>query len=114
VEIKHTIFIKQMESVPKDWTIHEYKEQGMLNTKQFLVNMLDSSMKQNLCVMLDINKRLQFWEEIANGNLFIFNGQHNIVASKDIQTLELPENIVKHFRKWNCFIVWSRDKSRLQ
>jgi hypothetical protein len=31
-----------------------------------------------------------------------------------MQTTGLPESIVKNFRKWNCFIVWSKDKSRLR
>jgi hypothetical protein len=31
-----------------------------------------------------------------------------------MQTSGLPEDIVKHFREWNCFIIWSKDKSRLQ
>lgn len=67
--------------------------------------MLDPSLKQTLCVMSDINVRSTTWEEIAKGKFYIIIRQHNVVANKDMQTLRLLENIVKHFREWNCFIV---------
>jgi hypothetical protein len=79
----------------------------MLYTKHYLVNMPDTLVKQTLCIMPNTN-------EIANGRFFIINGQHSIAANKDMQSTRLPESIVKHFRQWNCFIVWSKDKSRLR
>jgi hypothetical protein len=82
----------------------------MLNTKHYLVNMLDPFVKQTMCVMPDIDVKPQSWKEIATGKFFIINGQHSVVANKDMQTLGLPKDIVKHFREWNCFIVWLRDK----
>jgi hypothetical protein len=103
-----------MERAPKDWTIREYEEKGMLNTKHYLVNMPDPLVKQTLCVMPDTNEKPQSWEEIVAGKFFIINRQHSIAASKDMQTSGRPEDIVKHFREWNCFIVWSKDKSRLR
>jgi hypothetical protein len=86
----------------------------MLNTKHYFVNMPDPSEKQTLCVMPDTNEKPKTWEEISIGNFFIINGQHSVAASKYMQTTVLPENIVKHFRKWNCFIVWSKDENKLQ
>lgn len=90
-----------MERVPKDWTIWEYKEQRMLNTKHYLVNMLDPSIKQTLYVMLNIDVKPQSWEVIATSKFFIINGQHSIATNKDTHTLGLPKDIVKYFRKWS-------------
>jgi hypothetical protein len=53
----------------------------MLNTKHYLVNMPDPSMKQTLCAMPNTNEKPTSWDEIANGRFFIINSQHNIVAS---------------------------------
>jgi hypothetical protein len=53
VDIKYKISIEQMKRTPTDWTIREYKEKGMLETKHYLVNMPDPSVKQTLCVMPD-------------------------------------------------------------
>jgi hypothetical protein len=85
-----------MERAPKDWTIREYEEKGMLNTKHYLVNMPDPLVKQTLCVMPDTNEKPQSWEEIVAGKFFIINRQHSIAASKDMQTSGRPEDIVKH------------------
>jgi hypothetical protein len=46
-------------------------------------------------------------------SFFIINGQYSVAVSKDMQSSGLLESIVKHFREWKCFIIWSRDKSRL-
>jgi hypothetical protein len=94
--------------------IKEYKEQEMLNTKHYFINMSDSSMKQTLYIMPNTNVRPKTWEGIANGKFFIINGQHNVATNKVMQMSSLSENIVKHFRKWNCFIVWFRNKSQLR
>jgi hypothetical protein len=114
VDTKYEIPIEQMIRAPIGWTIWEYEEQGMINRKHYLVNMLDPSVKQTLCVMPDTNERPTTWDEIANGRFFIINKQHSVVASKDMKTIGLLESIIKNFRKWNCFIVWSKDKSRLR
>jgi hypothetical protein len=37
-----------------------------------------------------------------------------VAASQKMQAIDLPEKIVKPFLKWNCFIVWSKDKNRLR
>jgi hypothetical protein len=111
VDTKYEIPIEQMIRAPTDWTIREYEEQGLINTKHYLVNMPDLSVKQTLCVMPDTNERPTMWDEIANKRFFIINGQHNVAVSKDMQTTGLPESIVKNFRKWNCFIVWSMDRA---
>jgi hypothetical protein len=64
--------------------IREYEEQRMLNTKHYLVNMPDPTVKQTLCIMPDTRKKPISWDDIANDKFFIINGQHNIAASKDM------------------------------
>jgi hypothetical protein len=46
----------------------------MINTKHYLVNMPDPSIKQTLYVMPDTNERPTTWDEIANERFFIING----------------------------------------
>jgi hypothetical protein len=80
--MKHTISIEQTERTSKDWTIREYKEQGMHNTKHYLVNMPNPLVKQTLCIILDTNMRPKTWKEIASGKLFIINRQRNVHSSQ--------------------------------
>ena len=58
-----------------------------------------------------MQEKLTDWEEIKNGKFFIINGQHSVGASLKIQATDLLEKIVKPFLKWNCFIIWSKDKN---
>jgi hypothetical protein len=111
VDRKFSISIDQMVRVPKDWTIQEYKEQGMNETLDYLCHMLDPSTKQTLCVMPDMEEKPTNWDQISNRNFFIINGQHSIGASLKMRASDLPEKIVKPFLKWNCFVVWSKDKN---
>jgi hypothetical protein len=114
VDRKFSISIDQMQRAPKDWTIREYEEQGMKETLHYLCHMPDPSVKQTLCVMPDTEEKPTDWEQIENGKFFIINGQHSVAASQKMQATDLPEKIVKPFLKWNCFIVWSKDKNRLR
>jgi hypothetical protein len=57
VDLKYSISIDQMVRAPNDWTICEYKEQGMNETLHYLVNMPDPSVKRILCVMPDTEER---------------------------------------------------------
>ena len=67
VDKKFSININQMYRAPKDWTIHEFEEQGMNNTLHFLCRMPDPSVKQTICVMPDTNQKPTDWEEIKDG-----------------------------------------------
>jgi hypothetical protein len=113
MDTKYSISIDQFQRASKDWTIREYKEQGMNETLHYLVNMLSPSIKQTLCVMLDTEERPTNWEDIANETFFIINGQHTVGASMKIQTLGLSPKLVESLLHWNCFIVWfNKDKNR--
>jgi hypothetical protein len=114
VDKKVQISIDQMVRAPKDWTIREYEEQGMNETLHYLCHMPDSSTKQTLCVMPDMEEKPTDYDAIANGNFFIINGQHSVGASLKMRTSDLSEKIVKPFLKWNYFIVWSKDRTRLR
>jgi hypothetical protein len=59
VDTKYTISIDQMERAPKEWMIREYEKKGILNTKHYLVNMSDPTVKQILSVMPDANEKPQ-------------------------------------------------------
>jgi hypothetical protein len=74
VDMNYTISIEQMERAPIDWTTQEYEEQGILNTKHYLVNMSDPLVKQTLYVMPNTNVRPKTWEDITNGKFFNING----------------------------------------
>jgi hypothetical protein len=63
--------------------------------------------------MPDTEEKPTDWDNIANGKFFIINGQHSVGANLKMQATNLPDKIVKPFLKWNCFIVWSKDKNRL-
>ena len=56
VDKNFSVSINQMYQAPKDWIIREYKEHGMNKTLHFLYQMLDSSVKQALCVMPNIEE----------------------------------------------------------
>jgi hypothetical protein len=86
-----------------------------LTTRHYLINMPDKTAKQPLCVMSNTPTRPTSWEEVAEGRFWILNGQHSVEASKSIVLQKLcPEPVLKHFRKWNCFIVWSKNKEKLR
>ena len=79
--------------------------------------MLDKSMRQTLCVMpVDFNEKPTKWKDVEKGNFFIINGQHSIEASKwmmdDANKVDKEER--ENFRKWKCFVVWSKDPKKLR
>jgi hypothetical protein len=86
----------------------------MNETLHYLVNMPNPSIKQTLCVMPDMEERLAKEEDIVNGMFFIINGQHSVGASINMQTSSLPPKPIQPFTSWNCFIVWSKKKTRLR
>jgi len=51
---------------------------------------------------------------IEKEELYLINGQHNVLASKMMVELKLDESILKHFKEWDCYIVWSYNNEKLQ
>ena len=83
----------------------------------WLLNMLDKSTRQTLCVMpVGFNEKPTEWKDIKNGNFFIINNQHSVKASKwmmdDANKVDKEER--EHFWKWKCFVVWSNDPEKLR
>jgi hypothetical protein len=115
-QAKREIDINQMSNAPIDWTIRAMEQKGVESIKNYLINMPDKSAKQTLCVMPDTNvKPSGDWEEIRKLNFKIINGQHSVAASKAmIAEKKVPETILRHFRTWDCFVVWSLDKEKLR
>jgi len=58
----------------------------------------------------------EIWEEIEKGEFYINIGQYNVKASKfmTVEPNNIDKDIKKHFRKWNCFVIWSSDVQKLQ
>ncbi len=114
-DTKFEIPIHQMDRAPADWTIRAYEESGMLHMRHYLINMPDKTAKQTLCVMPECNEKPSTWEQISEGRFYILNGQHSVAASESIIREKLcPDSEIKHFEKWNCFIVWSLNKEKLR
>ena len=115
-QAKREIDINQMSNAPIDWTNRAMEPTGVESMKNYLVNMSDKSAKQTLCVMPDTNEKPSGdWEEIRKMNFKIINGQHSVAASKAmIAEKNVPETILRHFRTWDCFVVWSLDKEKLR
>lgn len=86
----------------------------METTGHYLINMPDHSTKQTLCVMPKTETKPTSWEEICDGEFLIINGEHSVATSKSMLEIGIIEQIARNFRRWNCFIVWSKDKRKLQ
>ena len=96
------------------WTIRAFEERGMEDLKTYLINMLDRTQKQTLCIMPKLDYKPKDLEEMADYEFYIINGQHNVVASKSMIAGNVPKAIRKDFRTWNCFIVWAEDVDKLR
>jgi hypothetical protein len=112
-DTKYEIDVSKMTPAPSDWTIRAYEEKGMESLRHYLINMPDHTTKQTLCVMPKTTTKPTTWEEIRDGEFYIINGQHSVAASKTMHTIGVHQTIARKFQKWNCFIVWSDERSKL-
>ena len=55
------------------------------------------------------------WEEITDGEFYIINGQHSVVANKKITKAKsgIDNDVKRDFRVWSYFIVWSSESEIL-
>jgi hypothetical protein len=49
------------------------------------------------------------WIKIKNKKFMIINGQHNIVASKELQIEGCGDDRGRTLEKWKAYIVWDLD-----
>lgn len=117
--VKKELAISQLTPAPEDWTIRAFEQKGMRHMMNYLIEMPDKTDKQTLCVMPAVESDVvtkDDWDEIKRGKFWIINGQHSVAASKEmlISNPPIPEQILKHFRTWNCYIIFTRDKEKLR
>ena len=111
---KRELSIDQLDLAPIDWTIWDYEERGMEKMRNYFLNMLNRMARQTLCVMPQCDRKSTSWDEVKEGRFWIINGQHSVAASQSIQTMDVPEAVKTSFRKWSCFIVYSKSKEKLR
>ena len=105
VEAKHEVHIDQLERAPEDWTVRAYEEHGMQKLRHYLINMLDRSTRQTLCIMPQTQERPTSFRNIEDENFWIINGQHSVEANKTMQGMDVLLSTREFFQTWNYFIV---------
>lgn len=115
VDTKFNLPIDQLVNAPADLNIRVSEENIVEGMMHYLLHLPDRSTRQTLCVMpKGQNYKPGNWETIANGEFYIINGQHSVAASKLMQNIGLDDDMVKEFRTWNCYVVWTKDKEILR
>ena len=85
----------------------------------YLLKKADKTDLQTLCVMpaaTDIEITAKNWNKYKKGKFYIIKGQHSVAASKHMIENRPPikEQILKYFRTWNCYVVFTNDKEKLR
>ena len=100
---KKEIDISQLIEPPVTFNIRSKENRIVKELVNWLLNMLDKSTRQTLCVMpVGFNEKPTEWKDIEMGKFYIINGQHSVEASKwmmdDANKVDKEER--EHFRKW--------------
>ena len=116
---KKELSVYQLIQAPEDWTIRSIEEEGVNKMVDYLVKKADKTDLQTLCVMpaaTGIEITEANWDKFRTGKFYIINGQHSVAASKRMIERRPPveEQILKYFRTWNCYIVFTNDKEKLR
>ena len=111
---KILVDVTKCKNAPAHWTIRAYEKRGMEEMKNYLINMPDRTQKQTLCVMPDTEIRPRHESDLKGCNFWIINGQHSVAASKSLIEDNATEELVRDFRKWNAYIVWTKDHDKLR
>ena len=117
LEDKKTISIEQLIKALEDLNIRSHEMKLAEDMMTYLWEMPDKSTKQTLCVMpVDCfeKPKPKDWPALERKNFYIINGQHSVTASKMMVDQNLDEEIVKNFRQWDCYVVWSIDAQKLR
>ena len=117
VDAKRELSIDHLVDVLAEYNIRSREDKLVDAMVIYLLNLPDRKARQTLCVM-PTNRTLKptSWEEIKDGEYYIINGQHNVVASRLITQVGsgAEEEVKSNFRVWSCFIVWSSDPEILR
>jgi hypothetical protein len=111
---KFSVDVTRCKPAPPHWTIRAYEKRGMEEMKNYLVNMPDRTQKQTLCLMPDTKARPQQEEDIEGCTFNIINGQHSVAASVSLIEENASEELVRDFRRWDAYIVWTLDIDKLR
>ncbi|KAG0593715.1 hypothetical protein M758_UG013400 [Ceratodon purpureus] len=111
---KFSVDVTRCKPAPAAWTIRAYEKWGMEEMKNYLVNMPDRAQKQTLCLMPDTKARPQQEEDLEGCTFHIINGQHSVAASKSLIEDNASEELVRDFRRWDAYIVWTHDIDKLR
>ena len=97
---------------PAEYNIRSREDKLVDAMVIYLLNLPDRNAQQTLCVMpTNRTEKPTSWEEIKDGDFYITNGQHSVVASRLITQVGsgADDDIKNDFRMWSYFIVWSSD-----
>jgi len=115
----HIVHINRCFPARDDYIIRGMEDKILASVKPNLIALGHVREHLRLCLTpvddnLDLSKEsLMSWEEIKNGKFMIINGQHSLRASKDLQVEKYDDKCQKELRKWEAYIVWTLDKSKL-
>ena len=96
---KILVEMTKCKNAPVEWTIRAYEKEGIEEMKNDLMNMLDRTHKQMLCVMPCLQNRPKDEQDLKNCEYYIINGQHRVAASKSLFDNNATKELVKDFRK---------------
>ncbi|KAG0597317.1 hypothetical protein M758_UG327900, partial [Ceratodon purpureus] len=111
---KFSVDVTRCKPAPAHWTIRAYEKRGMEEMKNYLVNMPDRTQKQTLCLMPDTKARPQQEEDLEGCTFHIINGQHRVAATKSLIEDNASEELLRDFRRWDAYIVWTHDVDKLR
>ncbi|KAG0562160.1 hypothetical protein KC19_9G122500, partial [Ceratodon purpureus] len=111
---KFSVDVTRCKPAPAAWTIRAYEKRGMEEMKNYLVNMPDRGQKQTLCLMPDTKARPQQESDLEGCTFHIINGQHSVAASKSLIEDNASEELLRDFRRWDAYIVWTKDHDKLR
>ena len=112
VDAKRELSIDQLVDAPAEYNIWSREDKLVDAMVIYLLNLPDRKARQTLCVMpTNRTSKPASWEEIKDGEFYIINGQHSVVASMLITQVgsKAEEDMKSDFCVWSCFIVWSND-----
>ena len=101
------------------YVIRKLQPEIVKSVKAELVQLGDKKMRQKVCLIpIDrdsklLRERPRSWDEIKAGKFMIINGQHSIIASKELKIFGCGDKRRVELSKWEAYIEWSLDPVKL-
>ena len=102
-----------------EYVIRKLQSEIVKSVKAELVQLGDEKMRQKVCLIpIERDSKLlqeksRSSDEIKAGKFMIINGQHSIIASKELQIFGCGDKRCVELSKWEAYIVWSLDPVKL-